>query len=193
MMLDKRRKPTNGEIGIMAMISDSSTRSLSLRATLALVAGGFAVCVACGCTEIPRASREKNNLAAMRTVAITITGRTTYTAYVADADHTRTLGLMNVTEADLPADRGMIFVFDVDEVLSFWMRNTIIPLDIAYIRSDGTIVQTYTMAPLNENGYSSIEPARFALEVRGGQFQQWGIKRGDHVELPAELLQSGDN
>jgi len=54
--------------------------------------------------------------------------------------------------------------------------------------ADGTIVKTHTMQPLDERGYPSIEPARFALEVRAGQFAQWGIKAGDHVELPAELL-----
>lgn len=141
-----------------------------------------------GCDAIPRGSKERNDLAAMRTVKITITGRATYTAYVADTDKTEQLGLMNVTEADLPADRGMIFVFPYDRLLNFWMRNTIIPLDIAYIRSDGTIVKTYTMEPLKEFGYSSIEPSRFALELRAGQFAQWGIKEGDHVDLPAELL-----
>ncbi|HVP10059.1 MAG TPA: DUF192 domain-containing protein [Phycisphaerae bacterium] len=156
------------------------------------------VCLACGltllpagCTEIPRASKEQNNLSAMQKVSITITGRTSYTAYVADTDATRMLGLMNVTEADLSADYGMIFVFDRDEALSFWMRNTIIPLDIAYIRSDGTIVKTYTMQPLDESGYPSLQPARFALEVRGGQFRQWGISEGDRVEIPAALLYSG--
>lgn len=140
------------------------------------------------CSSIPRASTERNDLSSMQTVPIPITGRTTYTAYVADRDETRMLGLMNITEAELPADHGMIFVFDVDHAMSFWMRNTIISLDIAYIRSDGTIVKTYTMEPLNENGYPSIEPARFALEVRGGQFAQWGIVAGDHLEIPPELL-----
>lgn len=138
--------------------------------------------------NIPQGSKDKNNLSSMRTLPITITGRTTYTAYVADTDQTEQLGLMNTTEAELPADHGMIFVFPYDRELNFWMRNTIIPLDIAYIRSDGTIVKTYTMQPLQEFGYNSIEPARFALEVRGGQFAQWKIAEGDHVELPAELL-----
>jgi uncharacterized membrane protein (UPF0127 family) len=142
------------------------------------------------CTEIPRSSKERNDLSAMRRVAIAITGRTTYTAYVADVDATRMLGLMNVTEAELAPSYGMLFVFDTDEPLSFWMRNTIIPLDIAYIRSDGTIVKTYTMQPLDESGYPSIQPARFALEVRGGQFNRWGIRENDHVEIPAELLRS---
>lgn len=141
-----------------------------------------------GCASVPRGSTNRNDLSKMRTVSVTITGKATYTAYVADTSETEQLGLMNVTEADLPTDRGMIFVFDQDQMLSFWMRNTIIPLDIAYIRSDGTIVKTYTMEPLNEMGYSSIEPARFALEVRAGQFAQWGIRAGDHVELPAELF-----
>jgi uncharacterized protein len=160
-------------------------------AVLAGVCMVFSFALLFGCTEIPRASKERNDLSALRKVSITITGRTTYTAYVAEVDATRMLGLMNVTEADLPADHGMIFVFPTDETLSFWMRNTIIPLDIAYIRSDGTIVKTYTMQPLDESGYPSIQPARFALEVRGGQFQQWGVRVGDHVEVPAELLQAG--
>ncbi|HKQ46907.1 MAG TPA: DUF192 domain-containing protein [Phycisphaerae bacterium] len=136
----------------------------------------------------PRPTTPRNDFSKMRTATIVITGRTTYTAYVADTEVTREFGLMNVTEAELPADQGMIFVFDQDRLLSFWMHNTIIPLDIAYIRSDGTIVKTHTMQPLDERGYPSIEPARFALEVRAGQFAQWGIRAGDHVELPAELL-----
>jgi len=138
--------------------------------------------------EIPRGSTERNDLAAMQTVTIPIVGKTQYTAYVADEDKTRQLGLMNVTEAELPTDRGMIFVFQSDRLLSFWMRNTIIPLDIAYIRSDGLIVKTYTMEPLNEAGYSSIEPARFALEVRAGQFAAKGIQAGDRIEIPESLL-----
>jgi len=140
------------------------------------------------CGSVPRGAAAKNNLSTMRTVPITITGRTSYTAYVADDTTTMQLGLMNVTHDDLPLNQGMIFASRDDRLQNFWMRNTIIPLDIAYIRSDGTIVKTYTMEPLDESGYPSIEPARFALEVRGGQFAKWGIKAGDHVELPSELL-----
>ena len=152
---------------------------------LAVLALGLALS---SCSSVPRGSTQCNKLSNMKTVTVKITGKTSYTSYVADTPETEELGLMNVTEADLPTDCGMIFVFEHDRLLSFWMRNTIIPLDIAYIRSDGTIVKTYTMEPLNETGYSSIEPARFALEVRAGQFAQWGIKAGDHVELPGELF-----
>ena len=136
----------------------------------------------------PRGSKDRNDLSAMHTIQIAIRNRTTYTAYVADTSETEMLGLMNVTDTELAENQGMIFVFPYDRPLSFWMRNTIIPLDIAYIRSDGTIVKTYTMEPLNEAGYPSIEPARFALEVRGGQFAKHGIAVGDHVTIPAELL-----
>jgi len=144
--------------------------------------------------DIPRGSTERNDLAKMKTAAVTITtktGKASYTVYVADTDATRSLGLMNVTESDLPADRGMLFIFPRDQLLSFWMRNTIIPLDIAYIRSDGLIVKTHTMTPLDEGGYPSIEAARFALEVRAGQFQQHSIAAGDSVEIPQDLLKSG--
>jgi hypothetical protein len=154
--------------------------------TLAVIAAiGFAA----GCESVSRGSKERNNLAAMRTVQIKVAGKATYTAYVADTTETQRHGLMNVTEAELPTDHGMIFIFPYDRLQNFWMRNTIIPLDIAYIRSDGTIVKTYTMQPLQEFGYSSIEPARFALELRAGQFEQWGIREGDRVEIPLELFQ----
>ncbi len=147
-----------------------------------------------GCTEFLGSSTERNDLASMQVVPITIrdgqTGavRTTYTAYVADTAETQRIGLMNVTHDALPADHGMIFVFEYDRAHAFWMKNTIIPLDIAYIRSDGTIVKTYTMEPLRETSYYSVEPARFALEVRGGQLAQWGIREGDRVDIPAELF-----
>lgn len=140
------------------------------------------------CLDVPRGSLDKNDLASMKTATIEIAGKATYTTYIADDFDLQRVGLMNTTESELPTDRGMIFVFDDDAPRSFWMRNTIIPLDIAYIRSDGTIVKTYTMEALNEVGYPSIEPARFALEVRAGQFAEHGVVAGDHVTIPADLL-----
>lgn len=158
------------------------------------------LCVLCclytltgGCFGAPQGATDKNDLAAMPKVKVHIPGRTTYTAYVAREDSSGAgravqLGLMNVTQEELPDDHGMIFVFRDDRLRNFWMRNTIIPLDIAYIRSDGIIVKTYTMQPLSEAGYPSIEPARFVLEVNAGQFARWQIQSGDRVELPAELF-----
>lgn len=153
---------------------------------LVLMTAAFPMMTAC--IDVPRGSEDKNDLASMKTTTIDIPGKATYTAYIADDFDLQRVGLMNTTESELPTDRGMIFVFDGDGLRSFWMRNTIIPLDIAYIRSDGTIVKTYTMEALNEMGYPSIEPARFVLEVRAGQFEEHGIAEGDQVTIPAELF-----
>lgn len=145
-----------------------------------------------GCEDIPRGSAERNNLAGMSTAQLTLVNRAgqrhTLTVWLARTPSEQARGLMNVPESELPADRGMLFIFPFDQVLSFWMRNTIIPLDIAYIRSDGTIVRTLTMQPLDENSHPSIEPARFALEVRAGELAARGIAAGDRVEIPPSVL-----
>ncbi len=113
--------------------------------------------------------------------------------WLAQTEDERQTGLMNVEQHELdPLDdgthRGMLFLFEEERPLSFWMRNTIIPLDIAYIRTDGTIVKTYTMAPLETRTYPSLEPAIYALEVRAGLFADLGIVTGDHVEIPDSIL-----
>jgi uncharacterized membrane protein (UPF0127 family) len=148
-----------------------------------------------GCNEnLPRGSSLRNDLSKMATENVTITNRAgqkhTFSVWLARTPQEVGRGLMNVTEDELPHDRGMLFVFPYDQVLGFWMRNTIIPLDIAYIRSDGTIVRTLTMKPLDESTYPSIEPARFALEVRAGELAARSIAPGDHVEIPASVLNS---
>ncbi|MEE8170305.1 MAG: DUF192 domain-containing protein [Phycisphaerae bacterium] len=166
----------------------------------ALLQRGFclliAIAAAAGCQEIsgeiPMGSTIKNDLESMRVATMTIVDRTSYQAYIARQTEEITVGLMNVTEDELPADHGMLFVFEFDAFRSFWMRNTIIPLDIAFIRSDGTIVKIHTMEPLTERGYSSVEPARFALEVRAGQFAEHGVREGDHVEIPTAVFNSSE-
>ena len=147
------------------------------------------------------AAPERNDLTTMETARITIKGQQVE-AWLAVTNEQRTSGLMQVTEEELtpiPDDagqaapgilRGMLFVFPVEQPLGFWMRNTIIPLDIAYIRRDGVIVNIYTMAPLEIRIYPSVEPAIFALEVRAGTFAQLGIQPGDHVEIPESVLKA---
>jgi uncharacterized protein len=80
----------------------------------------------------------------------------------------------------------MLFVFPDEEVRSFWMRNTLIPLSIAYIDSEGRIVDIQDMKPLDdeEPHYVSAEPARYALEVNKGFFDERGVEVGDRAELP---------
>ncbi len=82
---------------------------------------------------------------------------------------------------------GMLFVFDQEKVLTFWMRNTPLPLSIAFIDARGVIVQITDMVPFSEVPVSSQVPARFALEVNQGAFERAGVAVGDLVELPARL------
>ncbi len=80
-------------------------------------------------------------------------------------------------------DHGMLFVYDRDSRKSFWMKNTLIPLSIAYIAADGTIREIYDMEPLSTRIVDSRYSVRYALEVNQGAFQRHGIKEGDKVEF----------
>ena len=89
---------------------------------------------------------------------------------------------------DAGQERGMLFVFEAEQPLAFWMLNTITPLDIAYIRTDGKLVKIHTMPPLTTQTFPSVEPARYALEVRAGTFAKLGIAEGDQAEIPTSVL-----
>jgi uncharacterized membrane protein (UPF0127 family) len=115
--------------------------------------------------------------------------------WLADGYSEQANGLMFVSAermAPLPdgTQRGMIFVFDHEQELNFWMKNTIIPLDIAYLDSNGVVVNKYTMAPLDErpNQYPSGKPARFAIEVSAGIFTDLKLAPGDRITIPDSLL-----
>jgi len=78
---------------------------------------------------------------------------------------------------------GMLFIFDSDETRSFWMKNTLVPLSIAYIASDGRILEIYDMEPGNLNSVRSSRSVRYALEVPQGWFGRAGIDTGDRLIL----------
>lgn len=105
-------------------------------------------------------------------------------AEVVDSGPERQKGLMN--RESLAEDAGMLFVFRSEQDLSFWMRNTLIPLSIAYIDSEGRIVDLQDMEALDDEPphYPSAEPAQYALEVNQGFFAENGVEVGDTVELP---------
>lgn len=88
----------------------------------------------------------------------------------------------------LPEDCGMLFVFDDDNFRRFWMRNTFIPLSIAFVRSDGTICNILDMEPHDEKGnYWSTERVRFAIEANRGWFARHGVRATDRVILPDDI------
>jgi uncharacterized protein len=83
----------------------------------------------------------------------------------------------------LPQDRGMLFDFIREEPVSMWMRNTYIPLDMLFIRSDGTVARVHERAqPLDETTISSGAPVRYVLEINGGAAARLGLKAGDRVK-----------
>ncbi len=131
-----------------------------------------------------------NDLDSMSTTKLSI-GETKFQVWIANTKERREKGLMFVEAEQMQlledgTERGMLFIFEREQNLSFWMKDTFIPLDIAYARSDGTIVKIHTMTPLDTrfNQYPSGEPARVALEVNAGLFAAKGIVEGDVIEIP---------
>ncbi len=82
----------------------------------------------------------------------------------------------------LPENRGMLFIFDAPKILRFWMKNTYLPLSIAFINADGVIVNITDMNPKTTNIHDSAAPAKFALEVNQGWFRRNSIDPGMRVE-----------
>ena len=80
-------------------------------------------------------------------------------------------------------DRGMLFPFPEAKVAGFWMMNTVIPLDMIFIRADGTIARVATAQPLSLDTVSSGEPVAAVLEIAGGRSAELGIRAGDRVEF----------
>lgn len=82
----------------------------------------------------------------------------------------------------LRPDQGMIFPYDPPQDVSFWMKNTLIPLDMLFIRADGTIARIVTAKALDETPVPGGEPIAAVLELRGGRAGELGIREGDKVE-----------
>jgi|GEM_PF-403244 len=106
-------------------------------------------------------------------------------AEIAVSQEERAKGLMH--RKSLGEGEGMLFVFERDEVLSFWMKNTYIPLSIAYITYDGRIIDILDMHPHDVNSVVSSRSARYALEVPQGWFTRAGVRIGDVVIVPSDL------
>ena len=106
-----------------------------------------------------------------------------FTVEVAGSAEEQTIGLMN--RADLAPDRGMIFPFPTPRDASFWMKNTLIPLDMIFVRADGSVARIEAnTAPLSLDPVPAGEPIGAVLELAGGRAAELGITAGAKVEWP---------
>ncbi len=105
-----------------------------------------------------------------------------FSVWLATTDARREQGLMFVKS--LAPHQGMLFVFDQPDILTFWMKNTYIPLDLLYIAPDGHVVRIAENAtPLSLTGIPSGKPASAVLEIGGGLAHSLGLTAGDQVVL----------
>ncbi|MBR5646161.1 MAG: DUF192 domain-containing protein [Treponema sp.] len=130
--------------------------------------------------------KEKHTRLPSKDLTITRSNGTTITvdAEIAKTNETRQFGFMEREE--IPDGTGMIFVFEQDQILRFWMKNTPTPLSIAYIDRNGKIRDIFDMTPFSLSEIVSTVSVRYALEVPQGWFQKNDIKTGDMVELLEE-------
>jgi len=101
----------------------------------------------------------------------------------------QSLGLMYRDK--LEENGGMLFVYPRENVLSFWMKDTRIPLSIAFIKADGRIIQIESMKPYSLDTHVSKEKAKYALEMNEGWFRIHHVREGDTVKMPLTMYEKG--
>lgn len=114
----------------------------------------------------------------------TATGAHEFSVWIAADARSRERGLMFVRA--MPADRGMLFMFEFPQEVAFWMKNTVLPLDLVFIAEDGSVLNVaasakpYSLDPIESDG-----DALAVLELNGGVARKIGLKPGDRVALPS--------
>ncbi|WP_066261431.1 DUF192 domain-containing protein [Hydrogenophaga flava] len=103
-------------------------------------------------------------------------------AQVASTPEQRATGLM--FRAEMPANEGMLFVFEEPAGQCFWMKNTLLPLTAAFVADDGTIVNLADMMPKTLDSHCSAKPVRYVLEMHQGWFAKRGIQAGSRLGGP---------
>jgi uncharacterized protein len=113
-------------------------------------------------------------------VLTTVTGQHRFTVEMALTDEQRAIGLM--FRENVPADEGMLFDFGRDDVVAMWMRNTIVSLDMVFIRADGTVAHVAERTtPQSLDIVSSRTPVRAVLELAAGTARRIGLRPGDRA------------
>lgn len=156
-----------------------------MRALIAATLVLLAIVVACGGSDGDESNDGADSTPSSGTVTLTIENadgeRQGLSVELAHTPQQRARGLMDREE--LAEDAGMLFVFESDTTSAFWMKDTLIPLSIAYILKDGTILDIQDMQPLSTDLHEPPSPYLYALEVNQGWYDEHGIGVGDSVEI----------
>ena len=108
--------------------------------------------------------------------------------WIADNDARRSRGLMFVEH--MADDAGMLFIYPGEQAVSFWMKNTLIPLDMLFVKADGSIAHiAHNAVPMDETPIDSGASVKAVLEINGGTANALGIKEGDKVEYQTRPAQ----
>ncbi|HZH97467.1 MAG TPA: DUF192 domain-containing protein [Fimbriimonadaceae bacterium] len=138
----------------------------------------------------PKATAQNPNrvyqLSELKTTTLSL-GKHSIKAWIMDDNSKRMEGMMFLKDRDVKIEQGMLFVFPDEDERSFWMHNTLIPLDIAYIAKSGRIVSTARLRALDETGVPSNGAAMYVLEMKAGAFAKFGVKKGMQVGIPKDI------
>lgn len=151
------------------MLTNASPKRHSFRGVAAFAAAAFISLPLAACSDETRLTIHSEN------------GDHVFTVDVVDTPESRAQGLMYRQE--LAPDAGMLFDFLDERPVSFWMRNTFIPLDMLFIGADGVVRNIHVNArPHDPTSIPSDGPVQFVLEIPGGRSEELGIEAGDTVE-----------
>lgn len=115
---------------------------------------------------------------------LTIAGKHTFSVWVMDTEAKREEGMMFLEDRDFTEKQGMVFVFKTPDMQRFWMKNTFVDLDIAYVSGNGKINTILTMAKFDTTtDYSSKQASMYVFEAKAGIFKKLGVKEGDYVKM----------
>ncbi len=138
------------------------------------------------CRSIPIGERPQSGLPV---VTMKLAGKP-FTLEVANTEQARQTGLMY--RDSMPADHGMIFVFAGNEQTGFWMKHTLIPLDIVYVDDGQRIVSIHQMIPHDTRSVYADGPYKWAIELNDGTAARLNLHKGDQLTIPPEAVEPVD-
>jgi len=144
--------------------------------------------VATGCERDNPSQTQPASQHSLATVKMKI-GDRTFDLEMARTSDEQATGLMK--RDSMPENHGMIFIFQEERLLEFWMKDTRIPLDIMYLDAKGKVVSVAQMQPYDLSSVSSNVDAEYAIELNAGMVKKIGIKAGDVLDIPTAARSSG--